>query len=228
MRSFARPSGLVPSWRAGTADQPKLRSRTSLSTLHRMKKKSVSLDTPEPASHVTVFVGLSVDGFIARPDGGLDWLPNSGAGDEMAEGEDHGYEALMDRTDALVMGRATYDKVLEFDVPWPYEKPVFVLTHREIKVIPEGADVEAIEGDPFSVIGVLARRKFKHLYIDGGQVVQEWLAAGAVDELILTRVPVLIGEGIPLFGPVLDDIRLEHVATQVFPGHLVQSKYNVK
>lgn len=168
----------------------------------------------------TVFVGTSVDGFIARPDGTLDFLPPDG-------GEPHGYAEFMATVDAIVIGRKTFETVLTFDA-WPYDRPVVVLSSKpETLSPPAGADCEVMNAMPEEVVARLTRRGFTHLYIDGGVTVQRFLAAGLIQRLIVTRVPVLIGTGIPLFGPLLHDIRLEHIQTRSYRSGLVQSEYRV-
>ncbi|HEY8258502.1 MAG TPA: dihydrofolate reductase family protein [Gemmatimonadales bacterium] len=168
----------------------------------------------------SVFIGTSLDGFIARPDGGLDWLPAGG-------GEEHGYEAFISSVDALIIGRKTFEIVLAFDT-WPYEKkPVFVLSTRPLAPAPPGAVVERMEGNPEDIVARLAARSFRHAYVDGGITIQRFLRAGLIQRLIITRVPVLIGAGIPLFGATDRDIRLEHVATRQYASGLVQSEYTV-
>jgi dihydrofolate reductase len=171
----------------------------------------------------SVFVGASLDGFIARLDDTLDFLKSEG-GEEVGP---HGFEEFFATVDALVMGRRTYDVVLAFD-SWPYgEKPVFVLSHRPLAAAPSGARVERLEGDPAAVIAELGRRGFGHLYVDGGAVIQQFLRAGLVQRLVVTRVPVLIGSGIPVFGPVDRDVPLRLVASRALPGGAVQSEYEV-
>ena len=168
----------------------------------------------------SVFIGTSLDGFIAREDGGLDWLPEDG-------GEEHGYEAFMATVDALVIGRNTYETVLAFDA-WPYgEKPVYVLSTRPLKPPPSGARMEQLSGDPQDIVRQLEERGVDHIYVDGGITIQGFLRAGLIQRLIITRIPVLLGEGIPLFGPLPHDVRLEHVATRQYRTGLVQSEYQV-
>ncbi|HKS21556.1 MAG TPA: dihydrofolate reductase family protein [Thermoanaerobaculia bacterium] len=167
----------------------------------------------------TVFVGMSVDGFIARRDGRFDFLPD--------EPEPHGYEEFMASVDTLVMGRNTFELVLSFG-SWPYPKTkrVVVLSSRPV-ALPEGQNVEQMSGDPGEIVAKLEAKGAKHLYVDGGDTVQRFLRAGQIDRLILTRVPVLIGEGIPIFGALPHDVKLRHVATRTFPSGLVQSEYEV-
>jgi dihydrofolate reductase len=167
----------------------------------------------------SVFIATSLDGFIARHDGALDWLPANG-------GEPHGYDEFIATVDAVVIGRNSFEKVLEFD-PWPYgKKRVVVLTTRPSEVVaPDGAVMEVMAGTPREIVTRLAERGMKHLYIDGGVTIQRFLEAGLIQRVIITRIPVLLGSGIPLFGPLARDIRLKHVATRSYPSGLVQSEY---
>lgn len=168
----------------------------------------------------SVFIGTSVDGFIARLNGELDFLPPGG-------GEPHGYEEFLESVDALVIGRKTYETVLAFET-WPYDgKPVFVLSTSAIAPAPIGAVVERFSGDPERIMSELEARGISHVYVDGGLTIQRFLKAGLIQRLIITRVPVLIGDGIPLFGSLPRDIRLEHVATRDYQSGLVQSEYLV-
>lgn len=170
---------------------------------------------------VSVFVGTSVDGFIARPNGELDFLPPGG-------GEPHGYDEFIASVDAIVIGRKTFETVLAFEA-WPYgHKSVVVLSSRPVdRTAVRGGVVERMAGPPAAIVSTLATRGAHHLYVDGGITIQGFLRAGLVDRLIITRVPVLIGDGIPLFGVLPHDVRLRHIATRHFPSGLVQSEYVV-
>src|SRR5271170_4684096 len=170
---------------------------------------------------VSVFIGISVDGFIARPNGDLDFLPADG-------GEPHGYNEFMASVDALVIGRKTFETVLAFPA-WPYgNKRVVVLSSRPVDLSAvRGGVVEQMAGPPAEIVSKLAASGAHHLYVDGGITIQRFLRAGLVQRLIITRVPVLIGEGIPLFGTLPSDVRLHHVATQHYPSGLVKSEYRV-
>lgn len=180
----------------------------------------VSLIEERTLVKASVFVGTSVDGFIARLNGDLDFLPPGG-------GEPHGYTEFMASVDALVIGRKTYETVLAFDT-WPYgDKRVFVLSTNELAPAPSGAIVERMSGDPAEIAAQLTARGVQHAYIDGGITVQGFLKAGLIQRLIITRVPVLIGEGIPLFGATGRDVALKHVATRQYASGLVQSEYVV-
>jgi dihydrofolate reductase len=168
----------------------------------------------------SVFIGVSLDGFIARTDGSLDWLPPDG-------GEPHGYDEFIATVDALVIGRNTFEKVLTFEA-WPYgAKPVFALSSRPLPPAPAGALVERMSGDPSEIVSQLAVRGVRHIYVDGGVTIQRFLQAGLIQRLIITRVPVLIGAGIPLFGATPRDIALNHVATRQYASGLVQSEYAI-
>jgi dihydrofolate reductase len=170
---------------------------------------------------VSVFVGTSVDGFIARPNGDLDFLPPGG-------GEPHGYDEFMASVDALVIGRKTFETVLAFPA-WPYgDKRVVVLSSRPVDLSGvRGGVVEQMAGPPAEIVRKLAASGARHLYVDGGVTIQGFLRAGLVQRLVITRVPVLIGDGIPLFGTLPRDVRLHHVATQQYPSGLVKSEYQV-
>ena len=170
----------------------------------------------------SVFVGTSVDGFIARLDGSFDFLPEGG-------GEPHGYEEFMATVDALVIGRHTFETVLAFPT-WPYgDKRVVVLSSRPIDLSAvKGGVVEQMGGDPAEIASRLANSGAHHLYVDGGVTVQRFLRAGLIQRLVITRVPVLIGQGIPLFGSLPHDVRLRHVATRHYPSGLVQSEYQIE
>ena len=151
---------------------------------------------------LSVFVGTSLDGFIARANGDFDFLFPGG-------NEPHGYEEFVATVDALVIGRKTYEKVLTFT----------------LLPAPLGAVVERMAGDPVEIVSHLGTRGVGHVYVDGGITVQRFLEAGLIQRLIVTRVPVLIGAGIPLFGALQRDIALSHVGTRQFAGGLVQSEY---
>ncbi|MFI5311519.1 MAG: dihydrofolate reductase family protein [Gemmatimonadales bacterium] len=169
----------------------------------------------------TVFVGTSLDGFIARRNGSFDFLPENP--------EAHGFEEFFASVDALVMGRKTFETALSFGA-WPYgDKRVVVLSSRPVDLAPaRGGRVEQMAGPPAEIVARLAASGAHHLYIDGGDTVQRFLAAGQIQRLIVTRVPVLIGEGIALFGALPHDVRLRHVATRQYPSGLVQSEYLVE
>jgi len=169
----------------------------------------------------SVFIGTSVDGFIARRNGDLDFLPPGG-------GEPHGYDEFIASVDAIVIGRKTFETVLTF-ATWPYgDKRVVVLSSRPLDLSAARAGVvEQMAGPPAEIVSKLAASGAHHLYVDGGITIQNFLRAGLIQRLIITRVPVLIGDGIPLFGALPRDVRLRHIATQHYPSGLVKSEYEV-
>ena len=142
-------------------------------------------------------------------------------------GEDYGYQAFMNSVDAIVMGRNTYELVLTFG-GWHYSKPVVVLSTRGVNIAPELASkVLQTAGSPRDVLAFCETRGWTSLYVDGGVTIQRFLAAGLLDRLIVTRVPVIIGSGLPLFGAVPADVKLTHVQTRAYESGLVQSQYSV-
>jgi dihydrofolate reductase len=169
---------------------------------------------------LSVFCGVSVDGFLARLDHALDFLDAGGQ-------EPHGFEEFYGSVDVVVIGRKTFEVVLTFG-KWFYgKKPVVVLSSRSLNFSSIAGVVEQMAGEPAEIVKQLESRSFKHAYIDGGITIQRFLAAGCIDRLVITRVPVLIGAGIPLFGPVPSDITLRHMETRCYKGGLVQSEYEI-
>ena len=169
----------------------------------------------------SVFIATSLDGYIARENGEIDWLP---AGDV----EEHGYDAFMASIDTIVFGRSTYETVLGFGA-WPYgAMPVVVLTSKPkaLKTLP-APTVSVMSGSPKEIVAKLGDRGAKHLYVDGGVTIQRFLAAGLIQRLTITRVPVVLGSGRPLFGPVKHDVRMRHLRSRTFKSGLVQSEYEV-
>lgn len=179
--------------------------------------------TEQAKVEVTVFMATSLDGYIARKDGDIAWLHEIPA----PEGEDYGYQALVERIDAIVLGRGTFETVMGFD-DWFYTKPVIVMS-ESMREVPERVQdkVELCALSPREAMRAWAEQGMQHVYLDGGKLVQSFLREGLVDHLILTRIPILIGEGVPLFGPLEKDVRLEVAATQHWDNHIVQTHYRV-
>ena len=176
-----------------------------------------------PTGHV--FIATSLDGFIARKDGALDWLilPEHAT-------EDHGYARFIKDIDAIVMGRGSFEIVKAFD-PWPYDKPVLVLSHRLARAdIPDRLQdkVTVANLTPQAAMAHLGQQGARRVYVDGGQVVPSFLREGLIADMVLSRIPVLIGEGISLFGATGRDIHFVHEASDSFPSGLVQSRYRLK
>ena len=174
---------------------------------------------------VSVFIATSLDGYIARPDGDVSWLEDI---EPLEDGNDAGYGAFFGAIDVLVMGRGSFEKVLTFE-PWPYgDKPVIVLS-KSLTEVPEAlrgtVRIEALP--PQALLEKLSQDGYKHVYLDGGNVIQSFLWEGLVDDMVLTTVPVLLGAGRPLFGHLDKDIKLRLVACQSWPNGMVQSTYEV-
>lgn len=169
----------------------------------------------------SVFIGVSVDGFIARLDDKLDFLPADG-------GEPHGYTEFFASIDTILIGRRTFEIVVGFP-EWPYaNKRVVVLSSRPLDFSTvRGSRVEQMSGSPADIASKLAASGSQHVYVDGGITIQQFLRAGLIQRLTITRVPLLIGQGIPLFSTLSHDIRLRHIATQHYPSGLVKTEYEV-
>jgi dihydrofolate reductase len=171
-----------------------------------------------------VFIAASLDGFIAREDGDIGWLLER---DDPAE--DHGLDRFMAGIDAVVMGRGTFEAVRDLE-PWFYARPVLVLSASLAdRPIPARlADkVSVSKASPAAAMAMLEARGVRRVYVDGGRVIQSFLGLGLIADMIVTRVPVLLGSGRPLFGPLAADIALVHEETVSFPSGLVQSRYRV-
>jgi len=168
----------------------------------------------------TVYIGTSLDGFIARKDGDIDWLTRF-ANDEAI----HAYEEFMSGIDAIVIGRGTFEKVLTFP-SWPYEKKAFVLS-TSIKQVPDilREKITVLSMKPKELLNYLSGNGFSSIYVDGGKVIQEFLKEDLIDKLIISKVPVLIGSGIPLFDYLDTDLQFKHIQTQVSSNGLVRSYY---
>lgn len=171
-----------------------------------------------------VFIATSLDGYIARPDGGIDWLIGLATGSE-----DHGFDRFIASVDGLIMGRGTYEMALSFDA-WPYTKPVVVLS-RSLRAHDVRADllgqVRISADTPEAAMQRAAAEGWARAYVDGGRIIQSFLRAGLIADMVITSIPVLLGSGLPLFGPLDRDIALTHVDTTTFGSGLVQSKYAI-
>jgi dihydrofolate reductase len=174
----------------------------------------------------SVFIATSLDGYIADSEGGIDWLASANL-----EGEDYGYQVFADATDVLIMGRNTFEKVMSFP-QWPYgDKPVVVVS-RAMAQLPDTtpSSVELTHEEPHELIAKLQQRGFEHAYIDGGQLIQSFLAQGLIHSMTLTTLPMTLGAGIPLFQAngkaLLQTWQLQ--GQQAFENGVVQSVYQMK
>lgn len=175
---------------------------------------------------VSVFIATSLDGFIARENGDLDWL--DAANKTVPKAEDCGYRAFMESVDVLVMGRASFEKVLSFG-DWPYErKPVIVLSSHPLEIPVALQDrVSHCNMSPQALCACLSQEGVEHIYLDGGITIQSFLAAGLVDELTITVIPVLLGQGRPLFGALPADIPLKIIDSKTYDFGFTQVTYRV-
>ncbi|WP_427111754.1 dihydrofolate reductase family protein [Proteus mirabilis] len=169
-----------------------------------------------------VFIATSLDGYIADRQGKLDWLyliPNP-------DNIDTGFITLMEKIDALVMGRNTLDTILSFNCDWPYTKPVFVLSNS-MTTVPNGYNgkVFLVKGELQDIITELNAKGFNELYIDGGVTVQSFLNEDLIDQIIITRFPILLGGGTPLFGELKQPLNFKVIKNEVLLENLVQTTY---
>jgi dihydrofolate reductase len=165
-----------------------------------------------------VYIGTSLDGFIARRDGSFDWLSAFADREAMAA-----YKEFMAGIDVIVLGRGTFDIVSAFPV-WPYEQPVVVLTRSPYE-LPIDREISFSALDPGPLMAELATKGYRAAYIDGGKIIQSFLNEDLIDEMIIARVPVMIGDGIPLFAFVAHDLNFEHKRTRVYDNGLIRSYY---
>lgn len=176
-----------------------------------------------PTGHI--MMAMSLDGFVARKDHTLDWLNK-----QPTENEDHGFFEFMDSVDALVMGSGSLRTVLGFG-EWPYQKPVIALSRTMTKQdLPEHLQdkIEFSTASPKALWSTLGERGYKRIYVDGGAIIRSFLKAGLVQDMKITMVPILLGEGIRIFGETEGDIDLELTSATSFPSGLVGLHYTVK
>ena len=168
-----------------------------------------------------VYIATSLDGFIATEDGGIDWLMDIPNPDK----SNYGWAEFISRINAIVMGRISFEKVLTFE-SWPYEVPVFILSNTLIELPGQvTGKAELISGDAEELTEQLAQRGYHNLYIDGGKTIQSFLKADLIDEMIITKIPILLGSGIPLFGDLDQHLKFEHKKTDIYDNMLVKSHY---
>jgi dihydrofolate reductase len=174
----------------------------------------------------SVFIATSLDGYISREDGSIDWLNEAGA--LGSEGEDYGYAGFISDIDGLVMGRNTFEQVLTFS-EWPYGTTPVIVLSRSLKTLPAylPRTVSLSAEQPPQLVQRLTSAGYHHLYIDGGRTIQGFLAAGLVNEITITIIPLLLGSGKPLFGMLAGDVRLELIRSQAYDSGFVQNHYRV-
>jgi len=182
------------------------------------------------ALKISVYIACSLDGYIARSNGDLDWLENNPPKDPK---EDFGYHKFIKNIDCLIMGRNSFEKVCSFDVGWPYSNlPCYILsTTLTQNDIPENiqtlGSVEVKNITPVDLVKELSKQDYKHLYIDGGKTIQNFLQHGLIDEITITQIPALLGNGIPLFATSHQEFRLKLLSSRTFENGFVQSSYQI-
>jgi len=173
---------------------------------------------------VSVFIATSLDGYIAKSDGSIDWLMDKRY---ELEGEGFGYQELYDACDLLVMGRNSFEKVASFD-EWPYPGKRVIVLSRTLQTLTKEIDnVELFSGSVTALIEMLTMQDSTHIYIDGGQVVQSFLEEGVVTDMTITTIPILLGEGINLFGALSHEKHLKLTSAKGYDNGFVQSIYEV-
>lgn len=175
---------------------------------------------------VSVFIATSLDGYIARKDGDIDWLM---AADTSAGNEDYGYQAFADSIDCLVMGRNSLEKVMSFP-QWPYEDKQVIVLSRTMKTVPDTLQgrIELYAGELDTLLERLDGEGCRRIYIDGGRTIQSFLQTGMVTDMTITTIPILLGEGLPLFDTMERSITLQHISTRAYPSGMVQSTYEIQ
>jgi dihydrofolate reductase len=176
----------------------------------------------------SVFIATSLDGYIATKDNDLSWLDEQNK--KVPPGEDCGYGQFMASVDCLVMGRNTFEKVLSFGGDWPYGALKIVVLSRKGVVIPEALQnsVSQSNEDPTVLYGQLKQKGYQHLYIDGGQVIRSFLRAGLIDDITLTLIPVLLGEGISLWENAPVDYQFELQSHHFYEFGFMQYHYQIR
>ena len=169
-----------------------------------------------------VFIATSLDGYIADKNGRIDWLHSIPNPDNI----DMGYGEFISQIDALLMGRITFETVLGFDIDWPYQKPVFVLSNT-LTEIPEKYKGKAylVKGTLTEIIEDIHKKGFYRLYIDGGKVIQSFLKEDLIDNMVITIIPTLLGSGIPLFSDLPNKLDFECINSRIYLDKIVQNHF---
>lgn len=169
-----------------------------------------------------VFIATSSDGYIAKNDGNIEWLQNF----PIPKGNDLGYQSFIAKMDAILMGRKTFEQVLSFEIEWPYPIPVFVLTNT-LTNLPEilKQRVHLIRGSIESIQMDISNQGYQNIYIDGANTIQQFLAVQAIDEMTITKIPLELGEGIPLFQDNMQLLNFTCISTKIESNGIIQSYY---
>lgn len=180
----------------------------------------------------SVYIAASADGYIATPDGGVDWLHTSGSLDADMGSEDMGFKNFMDSVDCMIMGRKCMEAIANMNLTpeqWPYGNLRIIVLSNTIKEAPDSlkGKIEMYSGDLQELVAGLEEEGHKHTYIDGGRTIQTFLDLEFINEMTITQIPVLLGEGISLFGQMNKQVKLEKAEAKVFVNDFVQIKYSV-
>lgn len=181
----------------------------------------------------SVYIATSIDGYIATTDGGVNWLHTSGNSEaDMGDNPDMGFSRFINSIDCMIMGRKCMEVISSMDLSpeqWPYDDTHIVVLSNTVKEPPENlrGKVEMYSGDIQTLIKKLESNGFKHAYIDGGSTITSFINLKLIDRMTITKAPVLLGEGIPLFGKINQNVKLKNAEATAFPNEFIQIKYDV-
>jgi len=180
----------------------------------------------------SVYIATSADGYIATPDGGVDWLHTAGNLEADMGSEDMGFQSFMDSVDCMIMGRKSMEMISSMNLTseqWVYGDMRIIVLSNTVKEPPENlrGKIEMYSGDIQYLIIKLEECDLKHAYIDGGSIITSFINLKLINEMTITKVPVLLGEGIPLFGKINKSVKLENAKASAFPNNFIQVKYSV-
>lgn len=170
----------------------------------------------------SVFIATSIDGYIADASGGIDWLHST----PNPDGDDMGYLKFIEKIDALVMGRTTFETVLSFDVDWPYDMPVFVLSNK-LTEIPTSHNDKAflVKGPLTKILDQIHQDGYHRLYVDGGTTIRNFLSEDLIDEMVITIIPILLGGGASLFKDLPQPLKFQLIETKTYLNQVVQNHF---
>lgn len=172
-----------------------------------------------------VFIASSLDGYIADKNGQLEWLNSIPNPDNI----DMGYGEFTANIDALVMGRITFETVCNFDIDWPYKKPIFVLSNTMTKIPEKYTDkAQLVNGPLKEILGKIHALGYYRLYIDGGATIQSFLKEDLINDMTITIIPILLGGGSPLFSDLPNELEFECTNSKIYLDKIVQNKYKRK
>lgn len=182
-------------------------------------REKASKTLPFSRPKVSIYIASSIDGYIAREDGNLDWLQYGHKGDE-----DYGFKEFISSIDVVVMGRNTYEAVDGFD-EWAYKDKRVIVLSNSLNTVRKEA--ELFSGELTELLSQLDTENIKHIWVDGGITVSRFLEAGLVDEITISIVAMVLGSGIPLFSTMSREHKCRPISTQTYPSGLVQIKYEI-